>query len=451
MSSTRKETGTLILKSSCNIYGKACSGLERLSQKMPFWIIIHAILFLGVFLGWTYGFYDYYAPTPGAIENIIAQNILSGQIPYVDFDCEYPPVALLLFLIPGLLFRTLPPYYIAFTVEMLLFDILAIFLIAYISKRINISKVKALAIYTLLIAITAGPIVTQRYDLAPAVMALAAVAAFIGGKNKTAWGVLALGVMAKIFPIVIAPLFAIWLLIKKQYSQLAKGVAVFGGVILATIIPWLIIEPQSLWSMFSYHLERGLHAESTYGSFVIMGQLFGWTQVDYDFNYGSFNITSALADNLANISFYIMAAVLLATYGLFAYQLHRNGKKAIGAAPLQVETETLLIRYVAIAVLAFLLFNKVFSAQYMVWICPLIPILNIRYKNLVSVLLLIAGAFTIYIYPFNYIEFEYFENFPVFIMARRNLLMIIVFILIFVARKPQEEKIFTPEPNVLTS
>jgi hypothetical protein len=31
--------------------------------------------FLGVFLGWTYGFYDYYAPTPGAIEKIIAQNI----------------------------------------------------------------------------------------------------------------------------------------------------------------------------------------------------------------------------------------------------------------------------------------------------------------------------------------------------------------------------------------
>jgi hypothetical protein len=102
----------------------------------------------------------------------------------VDFECEYPPVALLIFLIPGLIFRTLPPYYIAFTVEMLLFDILAIYLIIYISRRINISKVNALAIYTLLIAITAGPIATQRYDMAPAVMVLASVAAFVGGKNR---------------------------------------------------------------------------------------------------------------------------------------------------------------------------------------------------------------------------------------------------------------------------
>jgi uncharacterized membrane protein len=429
----------------CQIYKKAGSKLESLVQKTPFWIVIHVVLFLGVFLGWTYGFYDYYAPTPGAIEKIISQNILSGQIPYVDFECEYPPVALLIFLIPGLIFRTLTPYYIAFTVEMLLFDVLAIYLIIYISKRINISKVHALAVYTLLIAITAGPIATQRYDIVPAVMVLASVAAFIGGKNKTAWGVLALGVMAKIFPIVVAPLFAIWLLIKKQYSQLAKGIAVFGGVILLTVIPWLIIEPQSLWSMFSYHLERGLHAESTYGSLVLLGQLFGWTQVDYDFNFGSFNITSALADNLAHSSFYIMAAVLLAIYGLFAYQLYKQRKNDKDMASLQVEEETLLMRYVALAVMAFLLFNKVFSAQYMIWICPLIPLLNIRYKNLITVLLLIAGAFTIYIYPFNYVEFEYFESFPVLIMSRRNLLLIIAFVLMLIARKPQEKKIFAPE------
>jgi magnesium-transporting ATPase (P-type) len=231
------------------------------------------------------------------------------------------------------------------------------------------------------------------------------------------------------------------MLLKKQYSQLIKGIAVFGGVILLTVIPWLIIEPQSLWLMFSYHLERGLHAESTYGSFVLLGQLFGWTQVDYDFNFGSFNITSALADNLAHYSFYIMAAILLAIYGLFAYQLYKQRKNDKGMASLQVEEETLLMRYVAIAVMAFLLFNKVFSAQYMVWICPLIPLLNIRYKNLITALLLIAGAFTIYIYPFNYVEFEYFESFPVLIMSRRNLLLIIAFALILIARKPRDKKL----------
>ena len=418
-----------------NIYEK----LGKFVQKTPFWVVIHILLILGVFLLWSYVFYDYYAPSPGAVEKNIVLDIMAGQIPYIDFECEYPPVALLLFIIPGLLFRALPSYYIAFTVEMLLFDLLAIFLIIFIAKRINISRVKALTTYTLLIAIAVGPIVTQRYDLAPAVMVLASVAAFLAGKDKTAWGVLALGVMAKIFPIVVAPVFAIWLLMKKQYTRLYKGIAAFAGVILLTVLPWLIMDASSLGSFLTYHLDRGLHAESTYGSTIIFAQHLGWTRVGYDFNFGSFNITSGLADNLAHASFYIMGAVLLLVYVMFLYQLYKREINKEVNFSTQGEQETLLIRYVVISVLAFLLFNKVFSAQYMAWFCPLIPLLNIRYQNLAVVLLLIAGVFTIYIFPFNYLEFEYFENLPVLLMANRNLLMMIVFILVLIGRKPQDK------------
>ena len=428
-----------------NIYDK----LSRLVRKTPFWVILHIVLFLGAFLLWSYVFYDYYAPSPGAVEKSIVVNIMEGQIPYIDFECEYPPVALLLFIIPGLIFRTLPWYYIAFTVEMLLFDLLAVFLIIYIAKRINISKVKALTAYTLLIAVAAGPIITQRYDLAPAVMVLAAVAAFLAGKNKTAWGVLALGVMAKIFPIVVAPVFAVWLLIKKQYSRLFKGIAVFVGVILLTVIPWLIMDASSLGSFLTYHADRGLHAESTYGSFIILAQHFGWTSVQWDFSFGSFNITSGLSDNLAHASFFIMGGVLLLAYSLFMYQLRKKEKNTQGDFNLQVEQESLLIRYVVISVLAFLLFNKVFSAQYMAWFCPLIPLLNIRYQNLNIVLLLIAGVFTTYIYPFNYVEFEYFENLPVLMMAHRNLLLIIVFALVLLGIKPREKNAIASGINPL--
>jgi len=191
-------------------------------------------------------------------------------------------------------------------------------------------------------------------------------------------------------------------------------------------------------------MDRGLHAESTYGSFIILGQHFGWTSVDWDFSFGSFNITSGLADNMANSSFYIMGAVLLLTYMLFLYQMYKKEINKEVNFSSQAEQETLFIRYVIISVLVFLLFNKVFSAQYMVWFCPLIPLLNIRYQNLIVVLLLIAGIFTIYIYPFNYIEFEYYENLPVLIMANRNILLIIliiVFVLVFIGIKPRGKTI----------
>ena len=423
----------------CHIYKNICEKLSKLAQKTSFWIIIHVVLFLCVFLLWSHVFYEYYGPSPGAVEKNIVLKIFKGQIPYIDFECEYPPVALLLFIIPGLFFRALPGYYIAFTVEMLLFDILAIFMIIFIVKRLNISKVKALSSYTLLIAIAAGPIASQRYDLAPAVMVLAAVAAFLSGKNKTAWGVLALGVMAKVFPIVVAPLFAVWLLIKKQDAQLFKGIAVFAAVALLTVLPWLIMDAGSIGSMLTYHMDRGLHAESTYGSFIILAQHFGWTSVEYDFSYGSFNITSGLADNLSHASFFIMGAVLLLAYVLFSFKLSKKELKTDGMLSSQAAQETLLIRYVAISVLAFMLFNKVFSAQYIVWFCPLLPLLNIRFHNFMVLLLLIAGAFTIYIYPFNYINFEYYETLPVFLMAGRNLLLVVVFILVCLGMKPKEK------------
>jgi hypothetical protein len=54
-------------------------------------------------------------------------------------------------------------------------------------------------------------------------------------------------------------------------------------------------------------------------------------------------------------------------------------------------------------------------------------------------MLMIAGVFTIYVYPFNYIEFEYWESLPVLLMASRNLLLIIVFVLVVMGIKPREK------------
>jgi hypothetical protein len=114
-----------------------------------------------------------------------------------------------------------------------------------------------------------------------------------------------------------------------------------------------------------------------------------------------------------------------------------------------VEQETLLVRYVAISVLAFLIFNKVFSAQYMAWFCPLVPLLNIRFKSLIIAMLMIAGLFTMYVYPFNYIEFEYYESLPVLLMAGRNLLLITVFVLVCLGIKARNGNILIREANIL--
>ena len=145
------------LQKPCPILHKTCSVINNLSRKTIFWVVIHTVLFLGIFTVFTGAFYD--APTPGVIEKIVACNILNGQIPYIDFECEYPPVALLLFSsYPGLIFRTLPCVLHRLYGRNAAFRYYwRVFLIIYIAKRINISKVKALTAYTLLIAYCRRP------------------------------------------------------------------------------------------------------------------------------------------------------------------------------------------------------------------------------------------------------------------------------------------------------
>jgi uncharacterized membrane protein len=274
----------------------------------------------------------------------------------------------------------------------------------------------------------------------PAVLVLVALAALIKGRNSLAWAVLALGIVAKLFPIVIAPLFVIWYIIKKQYRQLIKGVAVFSAVILVTVIPWVIIDAQGFWSSISYHLERGLHAESSYGSFILLWQLLGFTHVDGGFSYGSYNLISPLADSIAEASFYIMAAILLVLYLLFAFKLKRGQNKIISFGMPAIETELLLLQYAILVIIGFLVSSKVFSIQYMIWICPLLPLLNFRRGTLIFILFLIVGIFTLYVYPFNYTPFARFENLPVLIMACRNLLLIIIGFLILFSRRTKMVK-----------
>jgi uncharacterized membrane protein len=412
--------------------------LHGLAQNPVFWFAVHAVIFLYIFinLGWAY----YTSPTPGVVENKLALKMLEGQVPYSDFACEYPPLALLIFIIPALFFRSLSPYYIAFATEIFLFDLLAIALIVYISRRLNISTARSLTVYTFFIAIVAGPIVIQRYDLVPAVLVLAALAALIKGKSNTAWAVLALGVMTKLYPLVIAPLFVIWHIMKRQYRQLVKGVTVFLAVIFVLAIPWVIIDAPGFWGFISYHLERGLHAESLYGSFVLIGQLLGLTQVEGALSYGSYNLISPLADNISETSFYIMAVIFIALYLLFTFQLQKRQDSITSLETPAAETEAALLRYASLAVIVFLLSSKVFSIQYMIWLCPLLPLLHIRRSNLIVILLLIAGVFTLYIYPFNYTPFTHFETLPVIIMASRNLLLLSIGALILFSGRTKVAK-----------
>ncbi len=194
-----------------------------------------------------------------------ASNILNGQLPYRDFAIEYPPLSMLFFLLPRLIASNPDSYAIAFGAETLLFSLLSLFLVVLLSRRLGLVPWKSLTIYTLaLLAI--GPIISRQYDIFPAVTVLLALYAFMSGKHKTSWALLAIATLTKIYPIVFVPILLLHHIRNRQHRHIRLGIITFATTILAIVIPFLIISPGGLLVSFSYHAQRGIQLESIYMS-----------------------------------------------------------------------------------------------------------------------------------------------------------------------------------------
>jgi len=412
----------------CGFMVEAAKGLvvkrNKLDRSWVVWGLVHVLIFLCLFAVLGQLFY----PGPGEFERQIALKILDGHVPYSDFVSEYPPLALLSFLLPALFFRTPLAYYLAFAAEMLLFDLLAMALIAFVASHFKISLRRSLAVYTLLL-IAVGPLITMRYDLLPAVLVLAALTSFMIGRTKTAWAVLALGVTAKLYPVIIAPLFVIYHLRNKQYNQLIKGGITFLAVLLVVTLPWLISNPTGFWYSLSYHVERGLHSESSYATVLMIGQLLGLTQVEGEFSFGSWNLRSPLADSLAGLSSYISVGSLVILYSLCTWLLGRRSTSRAGIKMLESGAAALMFRFALLAVIILLLTSKIFSPQFLIWLLPLLPLINGQQRHTIW-LFLVIGGLTWYIFPYHYIEFELGEPYLIAMVAARNLLLAVMGILI---------------------
>ncbi len=409
------------------MYSKGIAGAIRKVRERPliFFALVHAVLFLAVSanLDGIYGLVGF-----GGLERQCATTILSGQVPYSDFFSEYPPLALLSFLLPALIAATQPAYGFLFALEMLLLDLVVLFILWKLATRFNMRIWCVLGIYTLCL-LAVGVITTGRFDMLPAALVLIALYAFVSGRNKTAWAILALGVMAKIYPVIIAPFFALYLLRHRQYRQLMHGITIFLGLLLALSLPWMVRNAEGFWHLISYHAERGLHAESSYASVLLVGQILGLTQVTGELSFGSWNLVSPVADSLSRASPYIFVGLLLIIYALYARLIWRRAAPVAGIATLDAGAAVLMLRYSLLAILIMLLSSKLFSPQFLIWLCPLLPLVRGRWRYTSWMLFLAVGGLTQYIYPYHYIEFELGTPYLIAMMASRNFLLLVMVIL----------------------
>jgi hypothetical protein len=251
-----------------------------------------------------------------------ASRLFSGELFYRDFFIEYPPLAMLFFSLPRLVTGDLDGYIIAFTIETFIADLVALVLLALLSRRLGVRpRYTMLAMTVALIAL--GPIMISRYDIFPAVMVLAGFFLFFRGRDTMPWIWLALGTVTKLYPVLLTPLLAAYYWRTSQYRQLVKGSSAFVLLIAAVILPFLIIAPDGFTAFLKYQLVRGLQLESVYSSFLLIGHIIHNGAITVTYNFGSWNLVTQAADFIAEISFYLSLYVLIVVFALMVKYIYQ--------------------------------------------------------------------------------------------------------------------------------
>lgn len=356
-----------------------------------------------------------------------ASRVVKGLFPYRDFSSEYPPLALLFFILPRLLSG--PDYGMFvwwFELEMLFFSFGIIAIIANVSWRLWESHSRtayAVASYTAF-TLCLGSIVEARFDIAVAFLILASLACFVADRSLAAWLLLGLGIMTKIIPVLIAPLYIIIHLRRRQHEEMWLGPLAM--LIMAAIIatPFLVASADGLASSFLYHAERPLQLESSWSSPLLILSKLGY-QVQIMNSYGSHNVFASASDTLVLLSGLATMLVLACIYWLFHRTLGNENAcgRATGGGADDGGISNGLFCFAAISIAAFIFLGKVFSPQFLIWLLPLMALIRTRNQRLVTGLFASVLLLTQWEFPYRYWELFLIEPEMVITVALRNALL----------------------------
>ncbi|MGZ8706499.1 MAG: glycosyltransferase 87 family protein [Gaiellaceae bacterium] len=375
------------------------------------------------------GFYKHKQLIDTPVYQRYGNAIADGKVPYRDFQVEYPPAALPVFALPGLAepgrnqevstgFRR------SFETLMWLCGAAALAAMAVILRALRRSTVNVWAAlcFAAIAPLLLGSVILSRFDLWPAAIVAAALAALVSGRVRLAHALLGLGVTAKLYPAVFVPLGVAFVWKRAGPREALACLGLVLGVIAAVFIPFVILSPDGVWQSLSVQLTRPLQVESLGSALLLAGHHVFGLGVTGETSHGSQNLAGDAADWLAVFSTVLQAGVLIWIWVAFA-----RGRGDAEA----------LVRSTAAVLCAFIAFGKVLSPQFMIWLIPIVPLVRGRRGLGAGALLGVALVLTQIWFPFRY--FRLALNFEVglswLLLARDLTLVALVTVLVVTLRR----------------
>jgi len=385
------------------------------------WLLAFVAAHVAIFAGLFRGVYSMSFSGTGLYYEY-GSALVAGHVPYRDFLVEYPPFALMFFTLPRLVDDTFRWYYVAYQAQVIVFDLVALGAL-YVARDRSRPAWWTLGAYTLAV-LAVGPIMLQQYDIFPAAFTVLAVVCYSRKRDTAAWIFLALGVMTKAYPLLIAPVFLLldWHRGRRLRDFTGVGIA-FAATCFVVVLPLLVIAPSSLERMLAFHAQRGIHMDSTYGSLALVTDVLNLTVVRIEMTFRSWNVAGPFPNLLTKLSTPLLGILLLGAYAFIARCIRTLDSES-------TRDVSIVGTSVALVLLAGLIGSKVLSPQYLVWVVPVVPLIAGPRRYAAWAVFTLLGLLTYYIYPLHYDELLNHQVGAIAALASRNFLLVILTLII---------------------
>jgi Glycosyltransferase family 87 len=331
-----------------------------------------------------------------------------GAVPYRDFSLEYPPGALPAFILPAL--GPADDYRTLFELSMAICGAVTVVLVVATLAALNARprRLFAAAAFVGLAPLALGTVVLTRFDLWPVALAAGALAALISGRSRLGLGVLGVAIAVKVYPAALVPLALLYVGRRQGRREAAAGLAVLVAAVAAVLVPFAILSLGGLVDSFERQAGRPLQIESLGASFLLVAHQIGSYAPAVVSSFGSQNLEGPLPDAIATIETALLALTLVGIWLLFG-TTRRSSEQYLAAS--------------AAVVTAFVVFGKVLSPQFLLWLVPLVPLVAGWWGLGGCALLSLALVFTHLWFPTRYWDLVDLEALPAWLLFARDLVL----------------------------
>jgi Glycosyltransferase family 87 len=353
------------------------------------------------------------------------KHVAHGLLPYRDFFFDWPPGAVLPVAVPALPGSDYQDWFHAFAFSYAIGTVvLAYFVLKMLGFRERRLLVSVCAVAVFPCAL--GAIAINSFDYWPALLTVGALALLVRGRDRTGLALLGLGIVTKVYPVVLLPIALVWVARRRGRAEALRGLAICSAAVAAVALPFALLGFHGFWTTSLEQLRRGLQMESLGASLLMSLDHLGLVHVHVVIGKPySLDVVGGGAHLVTALSSLAVLAALAAVWLAYA------------AGP---DDARRLVTASAASVAAWVAFNHVLSPQFLVWLFPLVPLVAEEVGLLAIGLLLGACLTTMTWFPGRFWELVAVGSVSWFALVR-NLLLVSLFAamlapLVRTARRP---------------